>query len=65
MIGPTFNQRILESFVPVFDEQSKILVEQMSGHAKTAGEFEIFNYVSLSTLDMICGIIEMNPNCNQ
>lgn len=54
IISPTFNQRILDTFVPVFDQQSKILVEQLSGQIG-AGQFEIAKYVSQCSLDMVCG----------
>lgn len=54
LILPTFNQRILDTFITVFDQQSKILVRQMSCQIGE-GEFEIFDYVSLCTLDIICG----------
>ncbi|XP_048506607.1 cytochrome P450 4C1-like isoform X2 [Athalia rosae] len=50
---PTFNQRILESFVEVFDAQSKVMVQQMEIELDGA-EFDVFHYVSLCTLDIIC-----------
>lgn len=54
MIEPTFNPRILDTFIPVFDQQSKILVQQL-GNQAGAKEIDIFKYISLCTLDMICG----------
>lgn len=54
LIMPTFNPRILESFVEVFAVQSKILVQQMEIELDGA-EFDVFNYISLCTLDIICG----------
>ncbi|KAJ8672685.1 hypothetical protein QAD02_003945 [Eretmocerus hayati] len=53
LIMPTFNPRILESFVEVFSRQSQIMVKEME--IELGGdEFDIFHYVSLCTLDIIC-----------
>lgn len=53
VIMPTFNQRILDEFVPVFTEQSEILLEQLKKEVGK-GSFDIFHYVSRCTLDIIC-----------
>ncbi|XP_058806266.1 cytochrome P450 4C1-like [Phymastichus coffea] len=53
LIMPTFNPRILESFVEVFSVQSEIMVREMEVEVN-GGEFDIFHYVSLCTLDIIC-----------
>lgn len=54
MIMPTFNLRILESFVEVFVRQSEIMVQQMEFEPQ-GNEIDVFKYVSLCTLDIICG----------
>lgn len=54
LIMPTFNSRILESFVEVFAKQSEVMTRQMRKELD-AGEFDIFHYISLCTLDIICG----------
>lgn len=56
MIEPTLKRSILETFIPAIDKQSKIFVKQIGSHVGT-GEFEVSHYISLCTLDMICGII--------
>ncbi|XP_031330391.1 cytochrome P450 4C1-like [Photinus pyralis] len=53
VIMPTFNQRILDEFVPVFAEQSEILLEQLKKQVGK-GSFDIFQLVSRCTLDIIC-----------
>ncbi|KAF7993854.1 hypothetical protein HCN44_011123 [Aphidius gifuensis] len=53
LIVPTFNQKILESFVEVFSQQSEIMIKQMKIEIN-GDEFDVFNYVSLCTLDIIC-----------
>lgn len=51
---PTFNQKILDSFVEVFSEQSQVFAEQMKKLAGK-GEFDMFEALSKCTLDIICG----------
>ncbi|KAL1501436.1 hypothetical protein ABEB36_006755 [Hypothenemus hampei] len=52
IIMPTFNQRILDSFVEIFAEQSEILCRILKKfHGK--GEIEIFRLVSACSLDIL------------
>nr|XP_046473676.1 cytochrome P450 4C1-like isoform X2 [Neodiprion pinetum] len=53
LIGPTFNLKILESFVAVFAAQSNVMVKKMEAELNGA-EFPVFDYVSKCTLDIIC-----------
>ncbi|KAL7296360.1 hypothetical protein TKK_0010374 [Trichogramma kaykai] len=53
LIMPTFNPRILEGFVEIFAKQANVLVKELRVELD-AGEFDIFQYVSLCTLDIIC-----------
>ncbi|XP_068989721.1 cytochrome P450 4C1-like isoform X1 [Neodiprion pinetum] len=53
LIGPTFNLRILESFVTVFAVQSNVMVRKMETELN-GEEFLVFDYVSMCTLDIIC-----------
>ncbi|KAK4029580.1 hypothetical protein OUZ56_022559 [Daphnia magna] len=52
MLTPTFHFKILEDFVHVFNEQSKILVEKLS--KEVGQDFDIFPFITLCTLDVIC-----------
>jgi cytochrome P450 len=54
LILPTFNPRILEGFVDVFSAQAQILVRKLAGE-EGKGAFDIFHYVNLCSLDIICG----------
>lgn len=54
LIAPTFNSRILESFVEIFSAKSEAMVKKMEVELNKE-EFNIFHYVSLCTLDIICG----------
>ncbi|KAI9560159.1 hypothetical protein GHT06_014170 [Daphnia sinensis] len=52
MLTPTFHFKILEDFVHVFNEQSKTLVEKLT--TKVGQDFDIFPFITLCTLDVIC-----------
>lgn len=53
-LTPAFHFRILEDFIDVFQEQSAIMVERLAAE-ETSDAFNIFPYVTLCTLDIICG----------
>lgn len=55
IITPTFHFKILEQFVNVFNNKSSIFVSKLS---KNQGKvFDVYPYVTLCTLDVICGMI--------
>ncbi|RZF47741.1 hypothetical protein LSTR_LSTR006005 [Laodelphax striatellus] len=69
-ITPAFNNKLLEQFVPVFNEQNKLLVEKLAPHLNKAEQFDLFDLISPATLDIICqtalGIdvkAQDNPEC--
>lgn len=53
LLTPSFHFCILENFMPVFNEQSEILVSKLMAKAGK-GRFDIYPYVTLCTLDIIC-----------
>ncbi|RMX53151.1 hypothetical protein pdam_00021918, partial [Pocillopora damicornis] len=53
LITPTFHFSILNTFLQVFEEQSKILVSNLEKKVKT-GTFNIMPYITRCTLDIIC-----------
>ncbi|XP_065091259.1 cytochrome P450 4C1-like [Ochlerotatus camptorhynchus] len=53
IITPTFHFKILEGFVEVFNRGVDVLVEKLKVH-DGGGEFDIYDYISLYTLDSIC-----------
>ncbi|XP_031345431.1 cytochrome P450 4c3-like [Photinus pyralis] len=53
LLTPAFHFQILEKYVDVFNKQSNILVEKLKERVD-AGPFDIFPYVALCTLDIIC-----------
>lgn len=54
IILPTFNQKILNAFVPIFAEQSNILVEKLK-RLVGQGCTDILPMISSCTLDTVCG----------
>jgi cytochrome P450 len=54
LLTPTFHFKILAGFHNVFNEHAKVLVSQLDKVAD-GRETNIFNYVTLCTLDVICG----------
>ena len=62
MLTPTFHFKILEDFLDVFNKQSVVLVDKLyEAHrdmlANKRDRIDIFQYVALCTLDIICGTI--------
>jgi hypothetical protein len=54
MITPAFHFKILDSFVEVFSEKSKILVRKLQKEVRYQG-FDIYPYITKCALDIICG----------
>lgn len=54
ILTPTFHFRILEDFIEVFREQSDLLVDRLRCEVNNTG-FNLFPYVTLCALDIICG----------
>ena len=55
MITPSFHFEILNDFLDVMNEQSRILVEILSEMSKTQNEIDIFKRLGLCALDIIMG----------
>jgi len=55
ILTPAFHFKILEDFVDVFLEQSAILVKKLKCEIGNEAGFNIFPYVTLCALDIICG----------
>ncbi|GJQ83088.1 hypothetical protein Trydic_g20100 [Trypoxylus dichotomus] len=53
LLTPAFHFKILESFVPIFVEKSKLLVDQLEKLADGKSAFNIFPYITHCTLDII------------
>ena len=55
ILTPAFHFKILEDFIDVFVDQSSILVKKLKREVGNESSFNIFPYVTLCTLDIICG----------
>ncbi|XP_058822334.1 cytochrome P450 4C1-like [Topomyia yanbarensis] len=53
IITPTFHFKILEGFAEVFNREANVLMRKLERH-DGAGEFDIYDYISLYALDSIC-----------
>nr|XP_022318084.1 cytochrome P450 4V2-like isoform X1 [Crassostrea virginica]XP_022318120.1 cytochrome P450 4V2-like isoform X1 [Crassostrea virginica] len=53
LLTPTFHFKILNDFVGVFHDQASIMVKRLS-QVSDGREFNIFNYITLCALDIIC-----------
>ena len=58
MLTPTFHFNILDAFLPVMNEQAKILVNKLMEQIeqKQKKVIDIVPYITYATLDIICGI---------
>jgi cytochrome P450 family 4 len=54
MITPTFHFKILEDYVAVFSENSKILIKKLEKEVGYKG-FNMYPYITRCALDIICG----------
>uniref|UniRef100_A0A182P056 Uncharacterized protein n=1 Tax=Anopheles epiroticus TaxID=199890 RepID=A0A182P056_9DIPT len=52
-LNSTFNARILESFVPIFNDCTQRLVGRLDRYARTGAQCNILEYISACTLEMI------------
>lgn len=55
VINPTFNNRILQSFVPIFNEKVDILVDTLQANAADGRPFDVADNIFACTLEMVCG----------
>lgn len=53
----TFNQKVLNGFIPTFEQQAKILVDEVFSEYVGKGDFETFTIMSRLTLATVCGKI--------
>lgn len=61
MLTPAFHFRILEDFLPVFNEQAQILTQILAEH-ENLEPVNIVPPVEMATLDIICGNNQLIKN---
>lgn len=54
LLNPTFNLKILQSFVPIFNDKTNIMLENLDKEAGNPN-FDLSQYMHACTLDMVCG----------
>ncbi|XP_071373264.1 cytochrome P450 4B1-like [Centroberyx affinis] len=64
LLTPGFHYRVLKPYVKLMSDSAKTMLDKWEGYAKTNVSFELFEYVSLMTLDSImkCAF-SYNSNC--
>ncbi|KAM3614417.1 uncharacterized protein V6R79_013848 [Siganus canaliculatus] len=64
LLTPGFHYDVLKPYVKLMSDSTKIMLDKWEGFAKTNQSFELFEHVSLMTLDTIlkCGFSH-NSNC--
>ncbi|WKY09828.1 hypothetical protein Q1695_002298 [Nippostrongylus brasiliensis] len=55
MLTPAFHFSILNDFIPIFNKEAAILVEQFGRFSDSANVADVFPLIKLCTLDVICG----------
>ena len=55
LITPTFHFKILDTFIEVFSENAEILVKRLEGKAESNEAFDVYPFITLCALDIICG----------
>lgn len=53
-MNPSFNLKILQSFVPIFNEKTKNMLEKLDKEVGNTN-FDILPFMNVLTLDMVCG----------
>lgn len=55
LLTPAFHFQILEQFIGIFDSSSDVLVSKLKEKTSDSS-VNIYNYLNLCSLDIICGI---------
>ena len=55
LITPSFHFTVLQSFIEIFQENSNILVNKLNKMADTNEAIDIYPFITLCLLDIICG----------
>lgn len=53
-LNSTFNLRILNSFLPIFNDSARKLIQQLDQYASTGKTFNILAPLTHCTLGMVC-----------
>ncbi|XP_050054619.1 cytochrome P450 4C1-like isoform X2 [Aphis gossypii] len=54
LIAPVFNANLLDQFFPVFNEKSRILIENLKKELGKTQPFDLSDYIMKTNLDIIC-----------
>lgn len=54
LLNPSFNLKILQSFVPIFNDKTNIMLDNLEAEVGKKN-FDVSQYMFACTLDMVCG----------
>lgn len=60
LMNPSFNSKILQSFVPIFNDKTKSMLNKLDKEAGNRN-FDILPFMNACTLDMVCGKLTKFP----
>ena len=55
-LTPAFHFQTLQGFLPIFNKQADVFVDRLKKRTQSNGVFDIYPFVTLCTLDIICGM---------
>lgn len=55
VITSAFDTKLLEKFITTFNEKNRILIKNMREELNKPVKFNLFEYISQTTVDTICG----------
>lgn len=55
IITSAFDTKLLEKFITIFDEKNRILMSNMKKEVNKSVTFDLFDYISRTSIDSICG----------
>lgn len=58
-MNPSFNSKILQSFVPIFNSKTETMLNRLDKEAGNPN-FDILPYMNACTLDMVCGKLNIS-----
>lgn len=62
-LNPCFSLRILQSFMPIFNQEVKTMCERLKVQAQKGGTFDMYEYMDACTLDMVCRKLNCTQQC--
>jgi cytochrome P450 len=56
LLNPCFAKKILDTYTPIFNKTSRVMIEVMEHHVADGGAFNVEQYIHRCSLDQIVGM---------